>query len=296
MTPKRSPILLFSLLFLAQFAAASSDDTVEQSLRHLYEGKILFLREPIEKESLRYSADGKSLTKGAGGSWTVYGAIRIDKLELEPTKLSLQGRRYFFIFDDQKLVPIEFKLLKNRKNPPAKPSVKIEINLNHPADSLDRAQATLALVFALNKDDFIKSVSEFWREYLTKHFGYDPSRDYAAEFAWEIKDDAKGPPELVAGVGKCCGEGVKEPKPKYTPNPEFSEAARYEHYQGVLGMLVTVTKEGRIENIRIVKPLGFGLDEKAADVVRSWTFKPATRNGEPVAVRMGVEVDFHLYN
>jgi TonB family protein len=44
-----------------------------------------------------------------------------------------------------------------------------------------------------------------------------------------------------------------------------------------------------------VKPLGLGLDEKAIEAVHTWKFKPASRNGSPVAVRMSVEVSFRLF-
>jgi protein TonB len=38
-----------------------------------------------------------------------------------------------------------------------------------------------------------------------------------------------------------------------------------------------------------------GLDEKAIEAVKNWRFRPALRNGQPVAAQIGVQVDFHLY-
>jgi protein TonB len=38
-----------------------------------------------------------------------------------------------------------------------------------------------------------------------------------------------------------------------------------------------------------------GLDEKAIEAVNHWRFRPATLNGQPVAARIAVQVDFHLY-
>jgi TPR repeat protein len=38
-----------------------------------------------------------------------------------------------------------------------------------------------------------------------------------------------------------------------------------------------------------------GLDEKAVEAVRSWKFEPARKDGNPVALQIAVEVDFHLY-
>jgi protein TonB len=40
---------------------------------------------------------------------------------------------------------------------------------------------------------------------------------------------------------------------------------------------------------------GTGLDEKAIEAVKSWRFRPATLNGQPVATQIAVQVDFHLY-
>jgi outer membrane biosynthesis protein TonB len=38
-----------------------------------------------------------------------------------------------------------------------------------------------------------------------------------------------------------------------------------------------------------------GLDQKAIEAVQKYLFKPARYHGHPVAVRMVVEVDFHLF-
>jgi len=46
---------------------------------------------------------------------------------------------------------------------------------------------------------------------------------------------------------------------------------------------------------RVVRSLGLRLDEKAIEAVRKWSFEPAMRDGQPVAVQVHVEVSFHLY-
>jgi TonB family protein len=38
-----------------------------------------------------------------------------------------------------------------------------------------------------------------------------------------------------------------------------------------------------------------GLDEKAIEAVSRWRFEPGLKNGQPVAVQIGVEVVFRLY-
>ncbi len=92
------------------------------------------------------------------------------------------------------------------------------------------------------------------------------------------------------GVG-----GVSPPSPLYAPDPDYSEAARQAKYQGSVILWLVVGADGRAHNLRVARSLGMGLDEKALDAVRQWRFQPATRNGQPVAVEINVEVSFRLY-
>jgi TonB family protein len=91
------------------------------------------------------------------------------------------------------------------------------------------------------------------------------------------------------------GNGVSPPRVIYQGDPEFSEQARQEHFQGTCVLLLVVGEDGRPRDIRVTKPIGKGLDEKAIEAVREWRFDPARKDGKPVAVQIAVEVDFHLY-
>lgn len=92
------------------------------------------------------------------------------------------------------------------------------------------------------------------------------------------------------GVG-----GVSNPVPIVTPEAEFSDEARRAKYQGAVMVSIIVDSRGIPQNPRIVRSLGMGLDEKALDAVRRYRFKPAMKDGKPVAVVMTVEVNFRLY-
>ncbi len=110
--------------------------------------------------------------------------------------------------------------------------------------------------------------------------------------------------DLGPGAGKRSGGGgpdvfrigadVSAPKPVYTPEPEYSEEARKAKYQGTVLLSLVVDEAGRPVNIHVTRPLGLGLDEKAVEAVRRWTFKPGTKNGKAVAVQASVEVNFRL--
>jgi periplasmic protein TonB len=53
--------------------------------------------------------------------------------------------------------------------------------------------------------------------------------------------------------------------------------------------------DGKPRNLKVMRSLGMGLDEKALEKVRTWLFLPGKKDGQPVAVAMSIEVDFHLY-
>lgn len=97
------------------------------------------------------------------------------------------------------------------------------------------------------------------------------------------------------GIYKLGDIGVSAPIAKFTPEPDFSEEARKAKYQGVVVLAAIIGSDGKPRNIRVVRSLGMGLDEKAVERVRTWLFEPGKKNGTPVAVAMNLEVDFRLY-
>ncbi len=99
-----------------------------------------------------------------------------------------------------------------------------------------------------------------------------------------------GPGIYTPGAG-----GVTQPIPIYTPDAEFSDEARRQKYQGVCTISVIIDAQGNPQSPRVVQPLGMGLDQKALEAVMKYRFKPAKKDGKPVAARMTVVVNFRLY-
>ena len=79
-----------------------------------------------------------------------------------------------------------------------------------------------------------------------------------------------------------------------------STPASYPDYGLTLRVEGTVTLEARVDvhgnltSIRVVKGLGFGLDEQAIAAVRTWQFAPALKDGVPVEAITQIDVDFKL--
>jgi periplasmic protein TonB len=97
------------------------------------------------------------------------------------------------------------------------------------------------------------------------------------------------------GVYQLGDIGVTPPVAKFTPEPDFSEEARKAKYQGTVTLSAIIGPDGRPRNLRVVRSLGMGLDEKALEKVKTWLFEPGKRNGQPVSVAMTLEVDFRLF-
>jgi len=90
------------------------------------------------------------------------------------------------------------------------------------------------------------------------------------------------------------GGKVSAPVPIYAPDPPYSEKARVVKYSGSLVLALVVDGNGGVIDARDTRPLGLGLDENAIATVRTWKFRPATRDGVPVNVRLNVEVTFRI--
>jgi TonB family protein len=91
------------------------------------------------------------------------------------------------------------------------------------------------------------------------------------------------------------GGGVSAPVIVHSVDPEFTQEARTANFQGSVSIQLIVDSQGNPQNVRVVRHLGMGLDEKAIEAVRQYRFKPAMYEGHPVAVQLVVDVDFHLH-
>ena len=78
-------------------------------------------------------------------------------------------------------------------------------------------------------------------------------------------------------------------------NPRYTEIARKARLEGAVILQAVISREGTVRSVEILKPLGLGLEDSAADAVRSWRFRPARLNGEPIDVVYNLTVRFALH-
>ena len=84
------------------------------------------------------------------------------------------------------------------------------------------------------------------------------------------------------------------PQPIHRVEPEYNEPARQAKLRGTSIFLVAIDKEGQLCLLEIVRPLGLGLDESAAEKLSEWKYSPAMQDGQPVDVRMNIEIHFEI--
>jgi TonB family protein len=238
--------------------AAARAESLSDGLNQDYQNHILGVRYPIHDGDQQFDSDGHPVNAGAAREWEIYGGILIDTVSLKNDQLRVKGMRVAPSNRVENGKPVLIPLGKK---------LNFDIHLDHPLASMDEARKVLDSVFYLDEKDVEHRQPELRR----------------------TRDSTEN--QKVSHGGDMRGM----PRPLYQPEPEFSQAARKAKFQGVVSLNVVIDTSGTISDMKIERGLGLGLDEQAFDCLKKWRFTPATHNGEPVNMRMHVEIDFHLY-
>lgn len=88
------------------------------------------------------------------------------------------------------------------------------------------------------------------------------------------------------------GRDVKEPAVIRRIEPVYTEEAKTAGAIGTVALEVTIDKSGFVRDAKVVKPMGYGLDESALDAVKQWQFEPSMQGRRPVEVLQEVTIEF----
>jgi TonB family protein len=108
------------------------------------------------------------------------------------------------------------------------------------------------------------------------------------------KSSAQAPSAEKSDQVYNVGDGVTSPSVLSKVEPQYTEDARQQKIAGSVRLSMVIGTDGLAHDISVSQSLDPGLDRKAAEAVEQWHFAPGTLNGEPVAVRAVVEVNFKL--
>lgn len=105
-----------------------------------------------------------------------------------------------------------------------------------------------------------------------------------------------GPPHGTANAHSSSSSGSSSLASYLNnPRPDYPQAARDAHQQGVTLLTVEVSAEGHPIDVTLYHSSGYPLlDDAATRAVRRWLFEPARIGGLPVASQIHVPVHFYL--
>jgi len=149
-------------------------------------------------------------------------------------------------------------------------------------DTLDRGGLGRA-------QDEVRQIDEHLIVVMQSDAIYDPQRSKVV-LRIMLRPDGTAPANGTYRIGG----GVSAPVVILKPNPEYTDEARKAKWQGAVLLSVVIDEDGVPQEIKVVRSLGLGLDEKATEAVQQWRFKPGLKDGKPVPVSAVIEVPFRL--
>jgi periplasmic protein TonB len=87
-------------------------------------------------------------------------------------------------------------------------------------------------------------------------------------------------------------KGIKPPKATSAPDPKFPDLPADAEPRGTVVMLIGVNTKGHVAAVRVLRSDEQAFEQTAVATVKKWKFKPAEKDGRPVAVQITVEMKF----
>lgn len=109
-------------------------------------------------------------------------------------------------------------------------------------------------------------------------------------------------PVTEAGTPQPAAEPAPPPKPpvrkaaqvKRRIKPAYPVAAKRAGVEGLVVLVITIDETGKVVDAKVVKGLGYGLDEAALNVVQRWEYEPASIDGKPIKSTRREKIEFIL--
>jgi Gram-negative bacterial TonB protein C-terminal len=276
---RRCGLVLLFLLAYVNGALSSDLKSLEKQAKMEFFGKTLLMNHPYLSNKLHFNATGVLIGQSEEGTWPTNGLLRVDDVELKPSLVRLQGTREILTLRTQDgrlgLQPI---LLTKR--------IEIELEPASVISSIEDVKGTVALVF--REENLGRKMNEYWHG-MAKVTGVDPkSGGIKIEGATHGIYGYLDPDRPVYFVNPPL---VQPPKATHKEETDYTKAAAVKRTQGKTFMLVIINEKGYPEFLHLIKDLGDDLDVQAMAGTSQWRFRPATKDGEPVAcvVRIGWE-------
>ena len=105
---------------------------------------------------------------------------------------------------------------------------------------------------------------------------------------------------LLAVAATCLSAEELEPKPDTppapikTPPPKHPDNLRREGVSGIVAVVLVIDSSGKVSDATISKSTHADFEEPTLAAVKNWRFKPATKGGQPCAVKVTLPIHFNI--
>lgn len=90
------------------------------------------------------------------------------------------------------------------------------------------------------------------------------------------------------------GSGVEPPRLLREVKADYTDEARRSNVEGEVELEIVVRRDGTVGDVKILRGLRGGLNDRAVQAVKQWRFAPGRMKGVPVDVVVEVGVEFKL--
>jgi TonB family protein len=268
-------------------AQLSTDYANQLELEH--KGEVVRVRELVSDSKIRFDASGHLTGKWHAGRWTWHSTVEVIQVQGKDRLLKIKANRLLLNYDRDahrfasvRAGTVEFEIEMS-------PDVSGKIDL---AKEWNKA-------FLAPKEEYPLDMQPYWKPFIsciikpdTDECKFYDTRSQNAD-VYNLKPTPSTWKPSYPGVYQVGGD-VTPPKARSSVEPDYTDVARIAKVSGAVLLEAIIRRNGLVDVVRVVRPLGYGLEENAADALSRWVFSPATRMGSPVDVLVQVEINFRL--
>jgi protein TonB len=107
-----------------------------------------------------------------------------------------------------------------------------------------------------------------------------------------VSSPASAMPDSSSGSDSYGSGSIQIALTTYSPSPAPDLSALPHGVQGDVVVDVTIDPTGKVAELAVLHTLGYGIESSVIGTLKTWTFRPATKDGSPIASVQ--ELHFHF--
>ncbi len=236
---------------------ASDLKAVENKAKMEFHGKTLLMSHYYVSNKLHFNSSGALVGQSEEGTWPTNGLVHVDDVEVKHNLVRRRGKTN------------DLRLPHQDGN-----------------EALTTRPRRKTVGSVLHEENYGRKMNEYWHG-LAKIVGVDPKSGQMT-----IQGGADG---VYGYLGERAvyfpNPPIEPPKVTHKEETDYTKAAAVKRTQGLTFMLVIINEKGYPEFLHLIKDLGDDLDVQSMAGTSQWRFRPATKDGKPVAcvIRVGWE-------